>query len=347
MTVKVEHKNNRIKKFTFFIGIDISRNKLDYAVLHGNVFLTHDQTKNESSEILDFLTELMKVPNLVISKTVFCMEQTGIYSNHLLDCLKKIKANIVIESALHIRNSLGNIRGKYDKIDAIRIAKYAYKCRDELHLGTSRRSVIQQLSHLISLRSRLVELQKALNTPLREQGLFLKKSIAQQNTKLCSNSINALKKDLDEINSTIAYVTESDEHLKRLMTLITSVPGVGPVTATQIIVSTNEFKNISNPKKFACYAGVAPFKKESGTISGKSKISRMANRKIKSLLHIAAMISIRSDEGIKSYYERKTSGEGKPKMAVLNPVRYKLILRIFACLNQDRCYEKDYKRVSG
>ena len=136
-----------------------------------------------------------------------------------------------------------------------------------------------------------------------------------------------------------------DPELKRLFGLITSVNGVGKVTATQIILTTNEFKDIKEAKKFACYAGVAPFIKESGMHKGKARVSHMANKKLKTLLHLAAMVAIQHNQELKVYYDRKVNQEKKNKMSVINAIRNKLILRIFACVKQDRMYEKNYSRL--
>jgi transposase len=67
-----------------------------------------------------------------------------------------------------------------------------------------------------------------------------------------------------------------------LFQIITSVTGVGTVTATQIIITTNEFKNITSAKKFACYSGIAPFEHQSGTsIRGKTRVSHLVNKTLK------------------------------------------------------------------
>ena len=72
---------------------------------------------------------------------------------------------------------------------------------------------------------------------------------------------------------------DSDTTIKRLVELITSVPGVGLVTAIYIVTKTKEFRDISDPKKFACYAGVAPFKAESGKIlNRKARVSAIATK---------------------------------------------------------------------
>jgi transposase len=77
------------------------------------------------------------------------------------------------------------------------------------------------------------------------------------------------------------------------------------------------FKDITDAKKFACYAGVVPFEQSSGRKRGKPHVSRIANKKVKALLHLAALsASLHSDE-FKTYFDRKVA-EGKNKMLVLN-----------------------------
>jgi transposase len=334
------------KTYTYFIGIDISKDKLDYAVMCGKDFLYHKEIKNNSEEIKKLITEVKALPKFVMTKAIFCMEQTGIYANHLLSTMGKAKANVVIQNALHIRNSLGVLRGKYDKIDAIRISMYAYKNRDDLRLWKPRRDIIDQLAHMASLRTRLLQTQKTLKTPLSEQRHFLKKKFQQFNERMCAASIAAIKEDILQTDEMMLNIVEGDENLKRLMRLVTSVPSIGPVTALQIIISTNEFKDINSPKKFACYAGVAPFKKDSGTVKVRAKVSNFANKRVKSLLHICAVGAIRFDKELKAYFERKTLDEGKARMAVINAVRYKLILRVFACVAQNREFSNEYSRAT-
>jgi transposase len=336
---------NKGMEFTYFIGTDVSKNELDFAVMQGKTLLFHKEVVNNPQDISAFLKELSKLPGFTLNNSVFCMEHTGIYNNHLLGCLYKKKANICLEAATQIKNSLGNIRGKSDKIDAIRIAEYAYRIREELHLWQPKRDVIEQLAYFSATRSRLIEAQKSLKTPLKETGAFINKKLAKQNDKLCSKTLTAIETDLEKVDKAIDAVIAADQELKRLFSLITSVSGIGKVTATMIIISTNEFKDINDPKKFACHAGVAPFTKESGLFKGKARVSHMANKKLKTLLHLAALVSIQYNEELRLYYQRKVLQEKKNKMSTINAVRNKLILRVFACVNQDRLYEKNYHKL--
>ena len=67
------------------------------------------------------------------------------------------------------------IRGKNDKVDAQRIALYAYKNREEARLWTPKREVIQKLDRLTATRSRLVKVRKMLQSPLTDSDGFISK----------------------------------------------------------------------------------------------------------------------------------------------------------------------------
>jgi len=332
-------------EFTHYIGIDVSKNELDFAVMEGKQLLFHEEIQNTPSAIGIFMKKLLKLRGFIAEHSLFCMEHTGIYSQHLLSILYGKKVKICLESALRIKNSMGNLRGKNDKVDAVRIGEYAYRNQETVRLWEPKREVIQELSHLAALRSRLVEVGKIIKTPLKENGVFMRKGMERLTNHLCSKTIKGLETDLERVEEAIDQIITSDAELKRLFAIVTSVSSIGKVTAVMILVTTNEFKDIKDPKKFACYAGVAPFPNESGLFKGKPRVSHQANKKMKTLLHLAALGSIQHNEEIKVYYHRKTVDERKNKMSTLNAIRNKLILRIFACVNQNRPFEKNYSRL--
>ena len=328
-------------KYNYYVGCDVSKNELDFAVYKKDAFVFHREIENNGKSIDAFFKELKQLPDYKASSTDICMEHTGIYNNPLLEYLHKKKANICLESAMQIKNSQGNLRGKNDKIDAIRIAEYAYTFRDKIKLWQPKREVIQQLARFSSDRTRLLTAQKMLQTPLNESKIFASSKLHKVSNECFANTLKSIKKDLEKIDIAINEVIKSDEELSRLFGIITSVAGIGTVTAIGIIVTTNEFKDINDSKKYACYAGVAPFVRESGIFRGKGRVSTLANKAMKSLLHMASLSAIKCNESIKAYYERKVA-EGKNKMSVLNAVRNKLIHCIFTCVNQNRKYEKTY-----
>ncbi len=112
--------------------------------------------------------------------------------------------------------------------------------------------------------------------------------------------------------------------------------------AREIIVTTKEFKTFTDPKKYACYAGVVPFPYRSGSsIRGRNKVSHVANKTVKTLLHMSALSAIKNCQEMKTYYDRKIE-EGKHIMSVLNAVRNKLVLRVFSVVRNNREYDKNY-----
>lgn len=325
----------------YFIGIDVSKNELDFAVVESNKILFHCEVSNDKKGIMDFIKQIKKQTGFSFENSLFCMEFTGIYNNIVLNYLTEQSASIWVENARQIKDSMGTSRGKTDKMDAIMIALYAYKNREDVRLWSPKREVIEELDRLTAIRLRLVNAVKTLETPLSDSKEFIGKKAHKEATNACQDSIDALKKDIKNIEKQIKELIEQDDELKHLFEIITSIKGVSTVTATEIIITTNEFKTIDDPKKFGCFAGCVPFEKSSGKHKGKPKVSRIANKKIKSLLHMAAISAIQHCKELKEYYLRKVA-EGKNKMLVLNNVRNKIILRIFACVKKKQKYDENY-----
>lgn len=154
------------------------------------------------------------------------------------------------------------------------------------------------------------------------------------------------------VEKQINTLIQSDDRLKELFAWITarrpgSVPGVGDAIATEVLVATNEFKAINDPKKLACHAGVAPLEYRSGSSvragppGGKTRVSQHARLRLKSLFHLGAMSAIRIKGELQLYYQRKVA-DGKNKMLVLNAVRNKLIHRVCSVVNRQQNYDKNY-----
>jgi len=270
------------------------------------------------------------------------MEYTGMYNLPMVKWLHSQNGKIWLESGVHIRKTLGLVRGKNDSVDSLRIAMYAYTNRQKVKLWKAPRKVIERIAALLSQRARMVKAKKQLSTANLEQRKFLDKGIMMNLNKYTNKTVVVIQKQIDAIEKEISGLISEDEKLNHMYQLITSVNGIGFVTASYILVTTNEFINISDPKKYACYSGVVPFEHTSGTsIRGKNRVSQMANKKIKTLLHMAALTAIQMKGEIQDYYLRKVK-EGKNKMSILNAIRNKLVLRIFACITQNRVYENNY-----
>ena len=160
-----------------------------------------------------------------------------------------------------------------------------------------------------------------LAVPVAEQETFIKKSLQKTLTTNVNKSLTALKDEQKAVEQQIKELIQADPRLKELFDLMVSVPGIGPVIATELLITTNDMQTINDPKKLACHAGVAPFEYRSGSsIRGKTRVSHQARKRLKSLLLMGTMSAIQVKGDLQEYYLRKLA-EGKHTMLVLNAVR--------------------------
>lgn len=329
----------------YFLGIDIAKNSFQAALTVDGVNHLETEVENNQTAIKRYFKDLKEKFRFSSDQLIVCLEHTGIYCLPVLDYLVKKGVKVCVEPALQIKQSQGMTRGKNDQVDARRIAQYAYKNRQELRFWKPQRTIIQKLKAFLVLRERLVKMKVQMETPINEGQEYIEESIRKDLVKSCRSSIQALTKDISKVEKEINALVEQDIQVKEQFQLAVSVPGIGKITALNVIVSSGEFQRISEAKKFACYAGIAPFEHKSGSsIRGKTRVSKMANMTLKKLLHLAAMSAIQSCQELKAFYQRKVA-EGKNKMSVLNAVRNKLITRIFSCIKNKRMYEKDYQHA--
>jgi transposase len=323
-----------MKKFSFFVGIDVSKETLDVCVL-----------KSEKMEVLSLsvVTNTQKgikriisgLKSLIIdcSDTLFCFENTGIYSMPLSVFFSGAMLNYWEIPALEIKKAKGITRGKSDKTDARDIALYSVRNIDKLLLSSVAEVDIQQLKLLFSEREKLVKSIKLFEST-QEGKAFIPGSIYKVIATSNRKTVAFLKNSLKAIDGKIKSIREQNERLNAQYQLLKSVPGIGDITALYMIVTTRGFERFENWRKFACYSGIAPFQYTSGSsIRGKTRVNHLADKKMKSLLNMAALSAVRHDQEIKEYYERKIH-EGKNPMLVLNNIRCKIVGRAFAVINR-------------
>ena len=328
--------------YKVFIGVDVSKKTLDFVVFFEGKKLFHIQVGNNKQGINRFYKKTRQLIGVEQDHWLVCMEHTGIYCNPLLEYATGKGLAVWMEDACRIKAYHGLERGKNDALDALRIAEYAYAKKDKAKPYKAPRKIMAKLKSLIKLRGRLITSKTRLLAPLKEEKRFGDKQQAKEHDKLIKPIIDKIEKQVRQAEQKIRELIKGDEHLNGLYQLIVSVQGVGFVTAINTLVVTNEFEKITDPKKMACHSGVAPFKYDSGTsVRSRAKVSHRADKSMKTLLHMAAMSAISCKGELRDYYLRKVA-EGKNKMAVLNAVRNKIIHRIFACVRENRKYEKIY-----
>ena len=238
---------------------------------------------------------------------------------------------------------MGLQRGNDDKASSVTIAEYAMRFTDRLKLWNPMAIQLLKLKDLIAQRDRIVTALTQLTVPIEEMKQCGIAKEARDLERLQLTAVNGLKKAKEKIEAAINSYVASEEKINKTISLVCTIKGIGLQTATSLYVYTKGFTMFENAKQLACYCGVVPFAKSSGTsVRFKPGVSPFANRKLKKLLHLCAMSALRWDKELKAYYERKVL-EGKNKMSVINAIRNKLLLRIFAVLRDQRPYVENYQ----
>ena len=317
------------------IGIDISKLTFDVRIYSNQMYLPFNNQKQGFNKMLKWVNKNNPFEQC---ETLFIFEHTGLYSHQLGIFLTENNVSFTIVSGLEVKRSLGIVRGKDDKIDATKLARYAYRLRDEIQTCKFPTKQIQSLKRLLSLRDRLVKHRAGYKACYKEQKRIFTKKDNQVLFNVEEQTISFLSKKIIKVEQEINTIIKSDQTLKTQYDLITSIKGVGSQTALFIIVYTCGFIKFKNWRKFASYGGIAPFPNRSGTsIMGKTKVSHLANKKIKSLLDQCAKSSIQHNQEMKLYYNKKVE-QGKNKMSVINSIRNKIIARVFAVVNRGTPY---------
>lgn len=322
-------------KTEFQVGIDVSKHWFDYALLSpGREVMLTGQHANTLPGLRKMLREVGKATGGRADQILFCCEHTGLYS-HFIEQLGSLAEGIQLWIAhpADIKRCMGVVRGKSDPVDAVRIAQYASRYSDKARLWKPQAASLVELRHLTALRLRMLKALHLLQVPVGELMEFDPGS-ARRMERGSKKSVEALQKEIAEVDEKIKQIVLGDPELRDNYELLRTVPGIGLRTAVALLVLTRNFTIMVDARQLACYAGVAPFEHESGkSVRGRKRVSKYANHALKTVLHMAAMAAVRSDDELKGYYRRKVA-EGKNKMSVINAVRFKVIARAISVIKK-------------
>ena len=321
-----------MKNYRTHVGIDVSKLTLDYCLLQEDQKLVQGQILNTQKSVKTFLKALEK-EGFHLEEALFVFENTGIYSSILSLVLSESVLDYAQVPALEIKRSLGITRGKSDKVDAKEIAQYAKRNTDKITLSTLPELSLQQLKMVFSEREKTIAAIKVFERTM-ENEMFLSKEVFGTVKSINRQTVKHLKKQLAMLDEKMKTLIREDEILSEQQQLLKSIPGIGEVTSVYLLMVTKGFTAFTSGRKFACYSGVAPFEHSSGTsIKGKTRVSHLADKKMKSLLHLVSLTAIKYDAELKEYYTRKKA-EGKHTMLVLNNIKCKIVYRIFAVIQR-------------
>lgn len=324
-------------RITNILGIDVSKNTLDCHLYLQKEEL--DAVSNNEKGFKSISKWINKHCKKSVNELLVVMEYTGIYTFGIERYLYSKGIAYVKRPALDIKRSLGMVRGKSDKADARFISKYGWMRKEELEPMKPVSIPLIELQQLMNYRDKLVTDRASYISRIKELQGQMGKSLHSIIVESSDYIMDVLSSEIKELEKSIKELLAENEDLQLNYELITSVVGIGFASAVHFIIATENFTRFTDARKLVCYCGVAPFKHESGTsIRGKTKVSHLANKKLKTLLTLGAIAAVRYDPALKLKYEQKVK-QGKAKMSVINIIRAKLIYRIFAVVKRQTKYE--------
>ena len=320
---------NKIMKVHHIIGADISKKTIDVFCHSRRCHLRIENKENGFKLFIGWLKE----GNIDTSQIAIIMEHTGHYSYLFERFLQRKSIVFVKVPALEIIRSQGMVRGKSDKIDAERIALYGFEKQQNLIPTKVAAEDLIRLKMLNTVRSGLVRQTTGLKCSIKEyQNIGIKETdlIIKSQQKV----LKMLEKQIGDLEAETAKIIKGNECIAGNYNYLRSIRGIGPITAIVTIIKTANFTLFTNGRKFSCYCGTAPFEYTSGTsVRGKTRVSHLADKEMKTLLDLAARSAMQHDPELKEYYRRRI-GEGKSKRSTINIIRNKLIHRMFAVIKR-------------
>lgn len=330
-----------MKKWNVILGVDVSKLTLDICCAARNLHLKIDN----HAKGFGMFKKWCKTNDIHLKDILVVMEYTGGYEYRFIQFCEALSISYCRIPGLEIKQSMGMIRGKSDQVDSFRIGQYGEEKIQRLTPSKPLDKNILILKQLLSFRKRLVREKAGLESTVKERKHMYPLKKTDTVVRIAQAKIKANKQYISQIEQEIMEVINSNEALLLNYRIVTSIKGIGNINAWMTLAYTENFTSFTDGRKYAVYVGVVPFDHTSGTsIRGRKRVSHLAHKEIKQELNQAAKSAIIHDPEIRAYADRKLKNKAYP--LVLNNVKFKLILRMFALVKRGEKYVENYKMTA-
>ena len=311
------------------VGLDIAKLTFYAAVKINDAY--HSKQFNNTDE--GFTALLNWLDKLSVNVYHFCMESTGKYGRALALFLHENGKAVSIVNPARIKFYMKSqlTRNKTDKADAKSIRDYC-----ELFSPATWQPVPEKIQILQSLVKRVDELEHIV----RQERNRLE--IVEECVRLSLDEhIEYMQDEIKKIEKKIDAAIEDDEDLSLDAELLLTIPGVGKKTINKTLAFLSHLDNFSHPKQLAAYIGLNHQHAQSGTSLNHSRLSKTGDPKLRAMLYMPALVSIKYNPNMKGFYE-KLVAKGKPKKVAICAVMRKLVHIIYGVLKSKTPFDVDY-----
>ncbi|HEY4832927.1 MAG TPA: IS110 family transposase [Waddliaceae bacterium] len=326
------------------VGIDVAQNELVVSLGRmnhdtGTDIFAFKTFPNNAVGFKDLWAWVSKLSAKEISVR-YVMEATGVYHEKLAYYLSDQGQEVSIVLPNKISNYFRTLEVKTitDKTASQAICQFGLERK--LEAWKKPKKIFKDLKQLTRERDQLI----AERTALKNQ-LHAEKAEAFPNDSSIKRVIKRIqlndKQEL-EIKAEIAAIVKQDLELVEKINTITTIPGVGKLTAVIVLAETNGFELIKNKKQLVSYSGLDVRLKDSGTsVKSKPKISKKGNRHLRKAMYMPALAAMRFNDQHKALFVRLVSKHGiKMKAAVA--VQRKILELIYTIYKTDKAFDKNY-----
>jgi transposase len=244
-----------------FVGIDVSKDRLDVAVLPaGDLFVV----PGDAAGLDQLLARLRPLRPEAIA-----LEATGGFETVVAATLGAAGLPVVVVNPAAVRafgKALG-LRAKTDPIDARLIARFVATTRPEARPLPD--EATQRLADLVARRRQIIAM---IVAERQRQKRFAGRAHAPDRLRRSiARLLDALQRELSEVDAEIDSDVRGSPAWREKEGLLASVPGIGPIIARALIAEMPELGSLDR-REVAALAGLAPWTRQSGRWKGRSFI---------------------------------------------------------------------------
>ena len=302
-----------------FIGIDVSKDKLDVAVRPSGETKIFSNTHEDLRRLIQYVKSL--TPALVV------LEATGGLHRTVLSTLATEGLPVVAVNPRQIRNfakATGTV-AKTDRIDAQIIAHFAEALRPQVRPLKDEQA--ERLQALVTRRRQLIDMLTAEKNRLASAPKWIQKDI-RAHIQILERRLKHIDDDLDKLIKQSPLWRHKEEILQ-------SMPGVGPVLVRTLLAELPELGTL-NRHQIAALVGVAPFNRDSGCFKGRRTIWG-GRAHVRSVLYMNAVVAARFNPVIKTFYQRLRQAGKRFKVAITACMR-KILIILNTMIKNDACW---------
>jgi len=299
-----------------YVGIDVSKDRLDVAVLGKGQEKQVNNTQAGIAELVAWMQELQ--PELIV------VEATGGYQRAVVEALFQAGLPVAVVNPARVRQFARacGLLAKTDKLDARVLAEFGQRVQPRRYEGKNEAE--KQLSALLVRRKQLEGMLKAEQNRLRTIAPSLRGSVERM--------IAVLKEEKKRLDAQIREAMKEQKAWQEQSEILRSAPGVGPVTTATLLAELPELGKMDR-KKIAALVGVAPMNYDSGRKRGYRK-TKGGRGEVRSVLYMATLVATRRNPVIRTQYQHLLK-RGKEKKVALTACMRKF-LTILNAMQRDQ-----------